>query len=234
MVCMMIKRPAPVTRFRFIYVIIMRQLLLYIKKAIIFLGLILLIGSANHETHAISVNHHSGPVIGNQCVYLEELDTLIISIKNRPSVIVSSDKCNLLKSRDIALVIDVFHKRYKDKFGDDGRLLRALQDMAIHLSSKPKKVKNLYSNSGKPVDESYVNGLFFVPNHVWLHVVPGSSVEDTALVHELVHYALHVTLGQADPDHEGDVYKAWTKEHTKFLSTTNYEIRELMSKKRPI
>jgi predicted SprT family Zn-dependent metalloprotease len=126
----------------------------------------------------------------------------------------------------------MFYEAYEKKFGDpDKELKKNISNLVITASSKPRKVKNLYTTEGKHLDEAYVHGLFIKPNFIWLEVVPGSSIEDTALIHELVHYALHITKSEADPDHEGDKYKAWTKEHTTFISHLNYELRELMNGK---
>ena len=203
------------------------------KKSFIFIFCILLLGVDGSNYRAENANIYV--LISKQrehCEYFKDLDTFVVDVPGKDGIILSSDSCKLLTGDDVAKTVDMFYDKFKKKFGDpEGKLKRGLSSFSIHLSSKPKKVKNVYSTGGKKLKEAYVNGLFFGPSYIWLHVVPGSSVEDTALVHELMHYALLLTKGEADADHEGDKYHAWTKEHTKLLNTLNYELRELMNQK---
>ena len=165
------------------------------------------------------------------CRYITDVNVFIERVPRYPDVILSTDRCGLLPGNDVALVIDMFYKEYKKRFGDDGKLKNALKYFVIHASPNPKKIKNLYTTGGEHLDESFVNGLFIKPNYIWLHVIPGSSIDDTAMIHELVHYALFITLSEPDPDHEGNVYKAWTKEHTTFISNLAFDLRESMNRK---
>jgi len=205
---------------------------IYIQKAIILM--VAFVCFSNCSQRHVPKNISIGPQIfysqKSKCEFLKELNTYLISIPERPGIIVSSSQCDLLQGEEIRFVIDIFYMEFLKRFGDpDGKVKKGLQSIIIQLDEKPKKVKNLYSTSGKHFDESFVNGLFFTPNSIWIHVVPGSSVADTALVHELMHYALLLSTGCPDPDHEGEKYGQWDKGHTKFISNLSYQIRELLS-----
>lgn len=204
----------------------------YIQKVLILIIAFMCFSncSVNHVPQRISL----GPQIfyseTSKCEYLKELDTYLVSVPGLPGVIVSSTDCDLVPGEEIRLVIDMFYLEFVKRFGDPGGKVRAgFYNMVIKLDQNARKVKNLYDTSGKHFDESFVNGLFFSPNVIWVHVLPGSSVADTALVHELMHYALLLSTGDPDPDHEGDKYGHWDKRHTKLISNLSYEIREMLS-----
>ena len=231
-VCMINIKDNPVIRFKFIYVIIMDIFKLYISNIILII--IALFFTSDCCPYTSRQVMRLEPIIvyaeESKCSYISELKTYVISIPERSSIIVASDTCELLSGESIRLTLDVFYRDFKKTFGDPhNKVGKGLRQLLIHLDKDPKKVKNVYDTAGTKLKESGVNGLFFEPNTIWIHVVPGSIVPETALVHELMHYSLMLSNGTPDADHEGKEFKGWTKSHTRFISTLNFKLRKLLS-----
>ena len=126
--------------------------------------------------------------------------------------------------------IIIFHRIWKDKFGDhEGRVEESLNNIMIEWSDEEKVLINAgRDNKGRLIKKGLAKGMTLSPTYIWLRTTPYKRVFATSLVHELVHVALWAQGCKAgDPDHEGNKYICWKKEHTKFIDYLNKTLAKL-------
>jgi hypothetical protein len=126
--------------------------------------------------------------------------------------------------------IMIFYRLWKSKFGDRrNRVQQSLDNIMIEWSVKEKILINAgRDNQGRLIKKGVVKGMTLGPTYIWLRANQYERVFATSLVHELVHVALWAQgCRGGDPDHEGNIYVCWTKEHTKFINYLNKELAEL-------
>ena len=132
--------------------------------------------------------------------------------------------CSFPDRHKVAYVIRLFYREWKNKFGDDeGDVLKSLNKLVITWEDKKKKISGIGLDvNGQPLS-GLARGLTLMPSYVWVWTNPTyKRIAATALVHELVHSALwSKNKFHGDPDHEGDDFKGWTKEHTTFINEIN-------------
>jgi hypothetical protein len=130
----------------------------------------------------------------------------------------------------ISQAILIFHKRWKDRFGDKkGKVKKSLDNLMIEWSTEEKILNNIgRNNNGDIVKRGRVNGMTLSPTYIWLRANQYERVFATSLMHELVHVALWSQgCSSGDPDHEGGKYRCWTKQHTKFIIHLNNILAKL-------
>ena len=138
-----------------------------------------------------------------------------------------TDDCDFFYPSHTSLAMHVFYIEWINKFGDNGTLLRAFNELVIEYGTYQRKISRIYSIDGtyRP-NPTVINGLTS-NNGKYIFVWIGDSVEPrlhkNSFVHELVHVAIYAySFGEhGDPDHEGDKYQGWTKQHTRFIVETN-------------
>jgi len=210
----------------------MRCFKIYIIKMIILLAAFTCFSNCSQQSLSRSIILKSQIIYLQQstCRYIKDLDIYVISIPGRPGVIVAASNCELLTGEEIRFAIDLFYWGFKKKFGDHKDEVKSgLANIIIRLDKSPKKVRNLYDTKGTYLEESFVNGLFISPNIIWIHVTHGTPIADTALIHELMHYALLLSTGDADADHEGKKYGQWNNEHTRLINDLTDQLGGLLS-----
>ncbi len=140
----------------------------------------------------------------------------------------TTDDCDYFYPSHTSVAMHLFYVEWVNKFrDDDGRILKALNNLQVEHATYQRLVSRIYSIDGvyrpKP---TVVNGL--AGNHgkyifVWIGQGSHPKLYKTSLVHELVHVAIYaLNFGEhGDPDHEGEKYKGWSTMHTKFIEDTN-------------
>ena len=131
--------------------------------------------------------------------------------------------CDFPKASNVSFVVDLFYKKWKERFGDQGgKVLKTLNNLMIEWDSKKKPILGLaFDGNGQPI-EGEARGLTLLPGYLWLWENRYDRIAATALVHELVHSAIWAGNGRhGDPDHEGSDFAGWTTEHTKFIREIN-------------
>jgi len=130
----------------------------------------------------------------------------------------------------ISRSIVIFHRMWKEKFGDRrGQVKESLDNLMIEWSTEEKVLLNAgRDNQGRLVKRGRAKGMTLGPTYIWLRTTQYKRVFATSLIHELVHVALWAQECKGgDPDHEGDKYVCWTKEHTKFIVYLNKILAKL-------
>jgi hypothetical protein len=138
-----------------------------------------------------------------------------------------TDDCDFFYPSHTSLAMHVFYIEWINKFGDNGTLLRAFNELVVEYGTYQRKISRIYSIDGtyRP-NPTIINGLTGNSGK-YIFVWIGDSVEPrlhkNSFVHELVHVAIYAySFGEhGDPDHEGDKYQGWTKQHTRFIVETN-------------
>ena len=132
--------------------------------------------------------------------------------------------CIFPERQKVAYAMRLFYREWKNKFGDeDGDVLRSLNKLVITWEDKRKKISGIGFNvNGKPLS-GLAWGLTLTPSYVWVWTNPTyKRIAARALIHELVHSALwSKNKLHGDPDHEGNDFKGWTREHTIFIAKVN-------------
>ena len=123
----------------------------------------------------------------------------------------------------MALAIQTFHSQWVLYFGDPNDVVRsALNKLMIDISPEVKKAVNGYSLNGIRLRWGRLRGLTLSPGWIWVYDEIGTNLCESSLVHELVHVAIWTIKGtDADPDHEGFLYKGWTPRHSEFIDSVN-------------
>jgi hypothetical protein len=141
--------------------------------------------------------------------------------------------CQYYYPTHTALALTVFYIEWTTAFGDPHTsVIEALDELFIEYNSHQRQLSRVYSVDGdfRP-GPTVINGLTGEGGKyifVWSGTMPG-RLYDTSLVHELVHVAIYAQNNgeHGDPDHEGEKYKGWTEEHTKFIKNTNRILEDM-------
>jgi len=132
--------------------------------------------------------------------------------------------CSFPVSYNVSYVMRLFYSNWKARFGDENEeILKNLNNLVITWEDKKKIITGIgFDVNGKPLN-GRARGLTLMPSYIWIWTNPQyKRIAATALVHELVHAALWATnKAHGDPDHEGDEFRGWTKEHTKLIDDIN-------------
>ena len=153
-------------------------------------------------------------------------------IKNTPNIILFSSHCEdyTFNEEIIREALGIFVLEYSEHFELEKKLIWShLSNLKIELSIIPKAVNAAYDMNGNLLEGDVpVSGLALNPKHIWVEVKT-SQIWSSSLVHELVHIIIwHENLGiHADPDHEGEQYSGWTKEHTNFIKFMRFKFQDL-------
>ena len=134
--------------------------------------------------------------------------------------------CNIYDRDIVSIVLIHFYARWKNEFEDiDRKLLIELNRITIFWGTESRKAKNIYDINGKHLKEAEIIGLCQKLSYIWVLGSDETPIIETAFIHELVHYALAATTGEADFDHEGDKVPGWTRKHTTFISDLKDDLR---------
>lgn len=124
----------------------------------------------------------------------------------------------------VSQAIILFYRQWQSKFGDrHEKVKKNLYELMIEWSSEKKVFEGVgRDNNGRVVRRGIVKGMTVGPTYVWLYTNPYKRVFASSLIHELVHVALWADgCRGGDPDHEGDRFQCWTREHTNFITHLN-------------
>jgi hypothetical protein len=136
--------------------------------------------------------------------------------------------CNFPRSKNVSIALRLFYTEWVREFGDkDRKVSAALQKLMVSWGKKKKPSRSGFTISGEYVEEGDILGLALSPTYVWVWEGEYERLGATALVHELVHVALWAEGDHGDPDHEGDLFPGWTKNHTKFIKKVNQTLAKL-------
>jgi hypothetical protein len=134
--------------------------------------------------------------------------------------------CNIYDRDIVSIVLIHFYARWENEFGDNNKkLLHELNRITIFWGVKPRKAKNIYDINGKHLEEAEIIGLCQGLSFIWVLGSEDTPLIETALIHELVHYALGATTGKTDFDHEGTIVPGWTSKHTTFIKDLRSDLR---------
>lgn len=132
--------------------------------------------------------------------------------------------CSFPNRYNVAYVMRIFYKEWKEQFGDEtGEVLDNLNKIVITWGDEKKTITGIgFDVDGKPLSGK-ARGLTLMPGYVWVWTNPlYKRIAATALIHELVHASLwSKNKLHGDPDHEGNEFEGWTKEHTDFVNRIN-------------
>lgn len=132
------------------------------------------------------------------------------------------------ESEKLLDVLDYFVIEYSNAFDkNEHDVWDLLSRLKIETSIIPREVKNVYGLKGDLMKTAPVRGLALSPDWIWVEIKT-KFICHSALVHELVHIIIWRTQKvHADPDHEGEQFSGWTKEHTNLISRVNSQLCEL-------
>ena len=129
--------------------------------------------------------------------------------------------CSVYDKDHVAWSMLIFYELWERKFGDpDGQLMNALNKVTIVWGKDVKTVNNVYDMDGNFLEKATVSGLMKNDTTIWVWA-ESENISDTSLVHELVHIELHHICGDADADHEGELFPCWKAEHSSFIDMVN-------------
>ena len=135
--------------------------------------------------------------------------------------------CSIYDREAVSIILIHFYARWKNEFGDDNKkLLYELNRITILWGMKPRKAKNIYDIDGKHLKEAEIIGLCQGLSFIWVLGSEDTPIIETALIHELVHYALGATTGKTDFDHEGSIVPGWTPKHTSFIKDLRTDLKQ--------
>ena len=136
--------------------------------------------------------------------------------------------CSIYEREMVSLILIHFYARWKNEFGDSNKkLLYHLNRITILWGVKPRTAKNIYNIDGKHLKEAEIIGLCQGINYIWVLGNQNTPIIETALIHELVHYALGATTGKTDFDHEGTIVPGWTPKHTSFIKDLRSDLKQI-------
>ena len=132
--------------------------------------------------------------------------------------------CEFYEKDYVAWTMYVFYELWEERFGDsEKKIENALNNLEIRWGQDRREVHNVYDINGNFLETSSVSGLMESPYISWVGIE--DNISDTSFVHELVHIALVHVCGSPDPDHEGDVYKCWSEQHSFFIDEVNTALK---------
>lgn len=128
-------------------------------------------------------------------------------------------------SDDTATALDIFYVMWSEKYNNNEELERALNNLCIKWEPFLFYTPNTQRDeegiplriSGLTVDKRNIR--------VWIgsEELSERKISRTAFFHEIVHIMLWRLNNEPDPDHEGDTYKGWTKDHTSLVEQMRKE-----------
>ena len=169
---------------------------------------------------------HYSSIYNSNC-----LETKVIKyLPGLPNIKTYTSLCEDYRFEEKKLVeaINMFVAEYSEEFDVSERVLwNHLSGLSIEMSIIPRVVKYGYSSDGKLLKNPPVIGLALDKKTIWVEVKT-SLIADSALIHELVHIVIWNQQGvHADPDHEGEEFSGWTKDHTKLIKRLKYLLLDL-------
>ncbi len=137
--------------------------------------------------------------------------------------------CEFPDAGQVGYVVDLFYRRWVQRFGDkDKKVFKTLNSMMIEWGDAPKLIPGgAFDVRGNPL-MGQAKGITLMPSYIWIWKEKYQRIAATALVHELVHSSLWSLSGRhGDPDHEGQEFEGWTRDHTLFIHETNRLLAQL-------
>jgi hypothetical protein len=138
--------------------------------------------------------------------------------------------CGFPDPADTSLALHIFYMEWHKRFGDRSHIvLKNLNRLVIEWRQEKMVFNNGYRMDGTFIEQGTAVGLTLDKDYVVVYRASGEKVPDTSLIHELVHASIRALSpdNRGDPDHEGDKYPGWTKNHTRLIKEAN-EILKLM------
>ena len=193
---------------------------LKLRYILLFFYVIGLGSCATHKSHHTSVSEFN-------CTR----DRIGSLVPGTPNIRVTTTYCNdyVFEQEAMSRAISMFVEEYSETFGmEEMHVWSLLRGLTIELSAIPRTVKNVYSVEGKFLSHDVpVTGLAVSPHLIWVEIKT-SQVWSSSLAHELVHIIIWRTQKvHGDPDHEGQEYSGWSKEHTEFLQRFKLKLMDL-------
>ena len=150
---------------------------------------------------------------------------IIIPYFNQATQIVPN--CQTYPVHQVALAFFVFYHQWLEYFEDDNMAVRGmLEKVMIRWGTEKRAGIKGYDLNGKKITATRnVIGLVEGKNMIWVWQGYNHKISESALIHELVHLALHARLGHGDSDHEGLKYRGWTKRHTNMIIEAKQMLR---------
>ena len=169
---------------------------------------------------------HYSSIYNSDC----QSSRVIKYIPGMPGIKTSTSLCQdyRFEEKKLAEVINIFVSEYSEEFKiSETKIWEYLSGLSIEMSIIPKVIKYGYSTDGKLIKNPNVTGLALDKKRIWVEVKT-SLIADSALIHELVHIVIwNQQIVHADPDHEGDQFSGWNKEHTKLIKRLKYLLLDL-------
>jgi len=140
--------------------------------------------------------------------------------------------CKKYRIVRVSRAMRIFYTGWKAKFGDpEDRVWKQLSGLLVEWSPEKKVISSAYTIDGKKLENPTIVGLAITAGMIWVYASDEpvhNTIGNTAFIHELVHISLWSMdpLYKPDPDHEGDKYAGWTKEHSGFVIDTNLRLME--------
>ena len=145
-----------------------------------------------------------------------------------------TDDCDYFYPSHTSMALHVFYVAWVNKFrDDDGKLLKAINNLQIEYGTWQRMLSRVYSIDGKyRAKPTVINGLTGNGGKyifVWIGKGTHPRLHKTSFVHELVHVAIYAANfgAHGDPDHEGPKFEGWTTMHTKFIQDTNEILKSM-------
>ncbi len=156
------------------------------------------------------------------------LRSVKVVIPGTPNITMRTTRCvdYMFALDKMKKVIHMFVEDYSKEFSiDETEIWALLSGLEIEVSAIPRIVKSAFDVNGKLVKDAHVTGLALSDSHIWVEVKT-SQIWSSSLAHELVHVIIWKQNAgiHGDPDHEGDMFSGWKKEHTKFIKQFNRDL----------
>ena len=187
-------------------------------KSIIGIALIFTLVPANGCT---SASRYASSVKEFSCINQMQK----IKIPGTPGMTMSTTRCEdyVFKEAKISRAITLFVEEYSSQFDlKEINVWELLRGLHIEVSAIPRSVSSAYDIKGKLVTNIPVSGLALSTKHIWVEITT-TQIWSTSLTHELVHIIVWMQNSgiHGDPDHEGDQFSGWSKNHTLFIKHFN-------------
>jgi len=149
---------------------------------------------------------------------------ILIPYFNQASQIVPN--CDTYPVHKTAMALFIFYHQWLEYFGDRDMAVRGmLERVMIKWGTEKRTIGSGYDLKGERFENRNIIGLVETNNIIWVWQGYHHKISESALIHELVHLALRVKNGTADPDHEGFKYRGWTAGHSRMIIETKKMLR---------